>query len=306
MNDYTCKLLGYSHSELLKMNIYDIIDVEKVDTTSCFNQLFENQELVMECSHITKDGYTFPVEVNAHLFYLNGDPTVLLIGRDITERIKLEQEILSISEQERRRIGQDLHDGLGQMLTGIGLITKNLASKLSSNRLPGSEDLEEIVSLIQEADQQARGLARGLVPVDLEANGLITALKQLTEEIERLFNIKCTFESTGTPLVYDNIRALHLYRIAQESISNAIKHGHSTRVSIYLTKNGNYIILRITDNGIGYENNTNKDQGMGVRIMHYRARILAGALNIRKTPRGGTIVSCTVPISRRTFNRINQ
>lgn len=297
INDYTCNLLGYTHAELLKMNIYDIIELEKVDTTSCFNQLFESHELVMECSHVTKDGYTFPVEVNAHLFYLNDDPTVLLIGRDITERRKLEQEILSISEQERRRIGQDLHDGLGQMLTGIGLITKNLARKLSSNKLPGSEELEEIVSLIQEADQQARGLARGLVPVDLEANGLITALKQLTEEIERIFNISCTFESTGTPLVYDNIRALHLYRIAQESISNAIKHGHSTKVSVYLTRNNEHIILRITDNGVGYKNDSRPKQGMGVRIMHYRARIIGGTLNIRKTPRGGTIVSCTVPLS---------
>lgn len=303
VNDYTCKLLGYSHAELLKMNIYDIIEVEKVDTTSCFNQLFENNELVMECNHVTKDGRKFPVEVNAHLFHLNGEPTVLLIGRDITERRKLEQEILSISEQEQRRIGQDLHDGLGQMLTGIGLITKNLAQRLTSNKLPGAEELNEIVELIHEADEQARGLAHGLVPVNLEANGLITALKQLTEEIERMFNISCTFESSGTPLVYNNVRALHLYRIAQESISNAIKHGHSTKVSIYLNRNEGQIILRITDNGIGYENNNSQRPGMGVRIMHYRARIIGGVLNIRKTPRGGTIVSCTVPVSDLPVNK---
>jgi len=297
INDATCELLGYTREELLKMTIYDIIDPDTVDLTQTFKELFSRKEIRRESNHITKDGRKIPVELNAHLFELNGQKTVLSISRDVTDRRTLEKEILSISEKERQRIGQDLHDGLGQMLTGIGLITKNLARKLEANKLPVAKEVKEIADLIQDADEQARGLARGLMPVNLEANGLSAALQQLATKAERMFNITCTFKGVGTSLVHNNTIAMHLYRIAQEAISNAVKHGKATNVTIFLTSNEKYVRIRIQDNGLGFQDDIGNSQGMGVRIMNYRATMIGGNLNIRRNHNGGTIITCTIPVS---------
>ncbi|HKJ32550.1 MAG TPA: PAS domain S-box protein [Balneolales bacterium] len=297
INNATCELLGYTREELLNMSIYDIIDLDTIDLTQTIKELFTNKEIRRDSFHITKSGNKIPVEFTSHLFRLNGQDTVLTISRNITDRRWLEQEILSISEKERQRIGQDLHDGLGQMLTGIGLITKNLARKLEANKMPVAEEVKEIGNLIQEADEQARGLARGLMPVNLEANGLSTALQQLVTKAERIFNITCTFKNVGTTLVHNNTLAMHLYRIAQEAISNAVKHGKANNVTVFLTSNEKYVRLRIQDNGVGFPEETEISQGMGVRIMHYRANMIGGNLNIRKNHLGGTIITCTIPVS---------
>jgi signal transduction histidine kinase len=217
------------------------------------------------------------------------------IVRDISERLSLEQEILRISEQERRRIGQDLHDGLGQMLTGIGLIAQNLARRLDAQGAAGADEVAEITELIQEADQQARGLARGLIPVDLEATGLSAALRRLAVNAERLFDIHCTLEEVGAVLVDDNSVATHLFRIAQEAVSNAVKHGRAGHVRISLASGARQVRLRIHDDGVGFPESLDEERrGMGVRIMHYRARVIGATLDIAAGVDGGTTVTCTL------------
>lgn len=241
-----------------------------------------------------KDGSTFPMELSVSEVPLGERIIFTGIIRDITERRRLEQEILEISEQERRRIGQDLHDGLGQTLTGIGLISKNLERRLRAAGFPEAEQAAEVAELIKEADQQARGLARGLVPVELDASGLATALQRLAANAERFFSVKCTFEQIGRRQLHDATAATHLYRIAQEAVSNAIKHGRATKVAMTLATGDDRVRLRIQDNGTGFPDVIPDTQGMGVRIMRYRARMIGGTLDIRDNPDRGALVTCTL------------
>jgi signal transduction histidine kinase len=135
-------------------------------------------------------------------------------------------------------------------------------------------------------------LARGLSPVDVESGGLMAALKELAENTERLFRISCRFECPQPILIHDNTVATHLYRIAQEAIQNAVKHGHSTRLKVSLTKSRAAITLTILDNGLGISTGTRAPEGMGLRIMHYRARTIGGKLTIQPAPKKGTKVVC--------------
>ncbi len=242
-----------------------------------------------------KDGSTFPLDLAVSEVHISDRRLFTGLVRDITDRRKLEQEILRISELERRRIGQDLHDGLGQMLTGIGLICRNLARTLGNTHPEIAPEVVEITDLIKEADEFARGLARGLVPVDLEANGLRSALGRLASGAERLFGVRCSFEELGKVLIHDNSMATHLYRIAQESVSNAVKHGKAQHVKISLAGGNRQIRLRIHDDGVGFPAEQDEDtRGMGVRIMHHRARIIGANLEIQGGVEGGTTVMCTV------------
>jgi two-component system, LuxR family, sensor kinase FixL len=247
-----------------------------------------------------KDGSTFPMDLAVSEVQLGDRKIFTGIIRDITERRNLEQRILQISDEERRRIGQDLHDGLGQMLTGIGLIGQSLSRKMEQEDHPYAENVAEITNLVKESDLFARALARGLVPVELELNGLSAALHRLVDNAERLFGVTCRFEEVGgEALIADNTAATHFYRIAQEAVSNAVKHGKASEITLTLASARDKIRLRVRDDGIGFPKKLSKDRGMGVNIMHYRARIIGGVLDIRRDPAGGTVLTCTMPLTSR-------
>ena len=245
-----------------------------------------------------KDGSTFPMDLAVSEVEL-GDRTVFTgIVRDISERRRLEKEILNVSEQERRRIGQDLHDGLGQMLTGIGLLGQDLARQLQEEGHERAEDMVEITEHVKEADQYARDLSHGLIPVDVEdrqPSALSEALRRLATNAERLFDVDCTFQEVERALVHDNTRATHLYRIAQEAVNNAVRHGAADRIKIALAAGDEQIRLQVRDDGAGFETEDVPDAGMGVRIMNYRARIIGGTLDINSALGEGTVVTCTLP-----------
>jgi len=249
-----------------------------------------------EVSGRRKDGSTFPMYLAVSEVKLPGHHIFTGIVRDITEQRRLEQEVLRISEHERRRIGQDLHDGLGQMLTGIGLISKNHARQLAEEDHPSAKDANEITDLIKEADEHARTLAKGLVPVEFDEKGLEAALERLRVNAEKLFGLICTLEIIGSLNFEDTTQAIHLYRIAQEAVSNAVKHGNATKVSINLVATKEHIRLRISDNGNGFEDNWDNDGGLGVRIMQFRARLIGGNLEIIDSPDRGAVIMCTMPI----------
>jgi signal transduction histidine kinase len=242
-------------------------------------------------------GKTFPLELSVSEVRLGGNRRIFTgIVRDVSERRRLEQEILRIGDQERRRIGQDLHDGLGQMLTGIGLISQSLARRMDNQGQAEGKDVGEITALIKEADQFARSLSRSLVPVDLEARGLVAALRRLAGNAERLFRIRCTFEERGDALIHDETTASHLYRIAQEAVSNAVKHGHATEVNIGLASEETLLRLWIRDDGSGFAEDWREHQGLGVRTMAYRARIIGATLDISapSEDQSGTEITCTL------------
>lgn len=230
---------------------------------------------------------------------LNEQGTPIMVGGaaiDITERKRLEREIQEVSEQEKRRIGQDLHDGLGQYLTGIAFMAKVLQQKLATKRLPEAGDAGKISDLVNRTVSQTRDLARGLCPVELETNGLQAALQELTSSVSKLFNVKCRLESNQTVLIYDNAAAVHLYRIAQEAVSNAIKHGKSTCIVVGLTWEKGMVKLTIEDNGSGLPEQVAQSRGMGLRVMNYRAGMIGASISFERPTDGGTRVVCKAPL----------
>lgn len=209
------------------------------------------------------------------------------------ERRHLESQVAEISEQERRRLGQDLHDDLGQQLTGIAFLSKVLAQKLAAKSLPEAIDAAEIVNLTNKAINQTRNLARVLYPVQLEADGLASALADLAASTQQRLNISCQFKSGRRILINDNSSAIQLYRIAEEAVNNAVKHSKARHVLIGLCKAGGRIILVVSDDGIGISHPIPANEGIGLHIMRYRAARIHGSLDIRRGKRAGTVVTCS-------------
>lgn len=225
---------------------------------------------------------------------------------NITESKRLEREIQTVSESEKQRIGQDLHDGLGQYLTGIACMIKVLDQKLAAKNLPEAADARRITTMVNETISQARDLARGLCPVELETNGLQAALSELSNRVTKLFGVQCDFKSPGVVQMYDNSAAVHLYRIAQEAVNNSIKHGSATKIDLGFNSVNGQIILTVKDNGKGISTTGAKPKGMGLRVMNYRAGMIGATVTIDPAPEGGTLVKCVVqntPPARATANR---
>jgi PAS domain S-box-containing protein len=216
---------------------------------------------------------------------------------EIIERKRLEKSILDISEREKGRIAQDLHDGLGQHLTGVAFLSKVLERKLMEKSVPDACDAGKIARLVNEAINQTRELARGLLPIQSGSKGLMSALRHLASEVEELFDVACRFKVDQDVLIRDSDLATHLYRIAQEAVTNAIKHGQSRRIDISLSHSRDKFLLRIQDDGLGFSESFENKEGMGIRTMNYRANMIGASLDIQKHPGGGTVVICTLPMN---------
>ncbi len=214
-------------------------------------------------------------------------------GRDVTLRKRLESQVLEVSSREQRRIGQDLHDVLGQNLTGLAFLIRVLEHRLTQKNLPEAEDAARAGEVIKQAIAQTRALSRGLCPIDQKAEGLMTALQALAGNITEFYGISCLFEAEQPVLVNDMAAAMHLYHIAQEAINNAIKHGKADQVRIRLGHEPDGFAMSIADNGGGMPAEPNPRRGIGLNIMQYRAGMIGGTLEIRPNPTGGTIVTCT-------------
>ncbi len=222
-----------------------------------------------------------------------GPATALACIRDVTDRETLEREVIENSNRVQTRIGQDIHDGLGQHLTGITFLSRALEKNLASKELPEAAEAAEISRLVIEALAQTRNLARGLLPVEVESNTLCQSLRELARTVEQMFSIVCTVECAPDLVISQKDLANHLFRLAQEAANNAVKHGKATRVSILLGKNGDQAVLRITDDGAGLPPESERKSGLGLRIMSYRAKRIGGALELQAGAHGGTVVTCT-------------
>jgi PAS domain S-box-containing protein len=218
------------------------------------------------------------------------------VGFDITERKGLEEAILEISAKEQRRIAQDLHDGLGQHLTGIAFMSKVLQEKLSDRSLPEAVEAAKIVEMVNQAIDNTRQLARGLHPVEVEPQGLMSALKKWATEVEELFHIGCRFHCDTPLYVHDGNLATHLYRIAQEAVNNAIRHGKARNIAIGLSGKNGTGILTIADDGDGFPVNPANQPGVGLSIMNYRADLVGGSLKVHPNENRGITVTCMFPM----------
>jgi PAS domain S-box-containing protein len=213
--------------------------------------------------------------------------------RDVTQHRRLEREVMEISNAERARIGQDLHDSLGQLVTGIALKSKSLARALTKHLLPEAADAERLTELANQAIDQARDLAKGLLPVDFEAGGVCPALRELARRTSSIYGVSCSVTCTPESIGLDELTAMQLYRIAQEGSVNAVKHGRARHIEIRLDRGQRTITLTVEDDGVGLSKAPSTG-GLGLRLIRYRAQMINGSLNIRERTEGGTVVECIV------------
>ncbi|WP_395736845.1 response regulator [Prosthecobacter sp.] len=223
------------------------------------------------------------------------------LQEQVSARKQLEREILHISEHEKQRIGQDLHDDLGQQLAGIWLLSDLLKTRLMEKKAPAAEDAEKISGLLKDALALTRSLARGLHPVAVHAGGLVAALEELAARTSTMFRIQCRCKCPPA-IEMDNTAATHLYRIAQEAVTNAVKHGQAKEIDIEFSPGPHHTVLSVKDKGKGHGKRGAAlrpgQRGMGLRIMSYRADMIGGTLEVRRRGEGtGTAVVCTVPTS---------
>jgi len=244
-----------------------------------------------EVSGLRRNGDTFPMELAVNEVWVGGRRLFTGFVRDITERRRLEKAILDIIGAEQQRIGQDLHDGLGQHLTGIALKARVLADDLAVERSAQAKAAREIGTLVQTAIARTRDLARGLAPVSLQKLGFTTALQDLARTTQQM-GVRCVLKAPHPVTLESETVALHLYRIAQESINNAIKHGHAGNITISIEHRRGEIVLRIRDDGVGLSEKTKASPGMGLRVMQFRAGLIGAALATRSGSGGGTEVVC--------------
>jgi PAS domain S-box-containing protein len=217
----------------------------------------------------------------------------------IAERKRLENELLEITERERRRIGLDLHDDLGQKLSGIALMTKGLELKLAKTHAKEAQDAARIHGLVHEAMNHASDLAHDLATLDLKQDDLPAALEGLSEHAKELFGISCKFKSEGKPPSLDPNVAKQLYKIAQEGVTNAIKHGKAKRVSISLSA-AERLTLTVQNDGVPFPDLHGQSPGMGLRIMSYRASLIGGFLQVKANGSKGTLLTCSLPLTAKT------
>lgn len=216
------------------------------------------------------------------------------VATNVTERLRLERQILEISDREQARIGQDIHDGLCQQLVSAAFDANALRQRLAAAAHAEAERSLKICALLDAAITESRQVSRGLYPVRLEAEGLASALEELANANRDRFRMDCRFESHAPQVFGDRVLATHLYRIAQEAVNNAVKHSQAGTIWIRLRAPGDQITLIVEDDGQGIADAERNQQGMGLHIMAYRARGIGGTLRIAPRPRGGTVVSCCV------------
>ncbi len=214
---------------------------------------------------------------------------------EMEDRHRLEQQVLQSIEREQQRIGQDLHDGLCQLLTGIKFKTSSLEAELGKRGMSEAREAKAIEDLVNQAIRQSYGLARGLNPVKLPVHGLHSALAELAQGFEAAFNLRCVCELSGAPSFEDQTVANHLYRIAQEAIHNAVKHGRAKEIIVSLRKQDKHVALTVSDNGVGFSAEAEARNGMGLPNMLARARMIGASLEIHPGGKGGTVVLCLLP-----------
>jgi signal transduction histidine kinase len=218
------------------------------------------------------------------------------LTEEMAERERLEKEILEVSEREQRRLGRDLHDGLCQHLTGTALAGQVLREKLEAKSLPEAADAGKIISLVEDGITMARDMARGTYLVDMEAGGLVAALQELAANISKWSKTVCVFEHPTPVLIQDTTAAMHLHRIAQEAVTNAIRHGEARRIVVELSEHHGRVTLTVEDDGVGLSEGWQKKQGLGTRIMAHRAAMIGADFVIDHNPTGGAFVKCSLPI----------
>jgi signal transduction histidine kinase len=218
------------------------------------------------------------------------------LQRAVAERQRLDREIAEVADRERRRLGQDLHDRLGQHLTGTALAAQVLKDKLTTKSAPEATEAEKLVRYVEEGIDLTRNLARGFFSPELEADGLSVALEGLAANISERFVINCIFHGKQSIPVRDSAVATQLYRIAQEAATNAAKHAGAENIDIRVAVDGSELTLAIMDDGVGIPDKLPDPKGLGLRLMRHGAALIGATLSVQRNGGSGTAATCTLRI----------
>ena len=296
------RIFGYSAQEIIGRSSVALLPPDRPDELRQLMERVRRGERIrhFETVRLRQDGKLLAVSMSISPIWgargrIVGAST---IARDISAEREMEARILETSERERQRLGRDLHDGLGQQLGGVELLCRTLAGALRKRKRPEARMAQVLVEQIQDALAQTRALARGLTPVMDRPNGLMLALEDFSATVRSVFRVRCAFQCEEPVLVHDHVASVHLFRIAQQAVTNAIRHGGAKRLDVGLAWEGGAVVLQIRDNGTGLVPGWQKSPGMGLRIMRYRAAALEGTIRWRPARPQGVIVTCEAPLLR--------
>jgi len=215
------------------------------------------------------------------------------LEREMAERQRLDQQIARVADRERRRLGHDLHDNLGQHLTGTALAAQVLKEKLVARSAPEVNEAEKVVRFVEEGIDLTRNLARGFFSPELDAEGLVVALHHLAETVTERFGVNCVWDGDESIRIHDSTVANQLYQIAQEAVTNSVKHAAARQIDIRLAMDGPELYLSIIDDGIGFPDKP-RSEGLGLRLMRHGAALSGATFDVRRNGEKGTIMTCRV------------
>ncbi len=305
VNAATERMFGYSHSELVGQNVRMLMPAPYANEHDGYLKRY----VATREAHVIgsgrealakrKDGTTFPVDLAVSEI----DNLCLFTGiiRDISERKNLQRDVLGILEDEQRRIGQDLHDSVQQELAGTGLLFQTLIDIFAQESIGMDElasgQITELTGKIKRglsrAHEEIRSISRGLTPIRLDRNGLMEALQELASRTDGLQSVTCAFKCNRKITITKGFIATHLYRIAQEAVTNALKHANPSHILIELAADERHWILRIANDGKNFDSQR-AEKGLGLKTMQYRAGLIGGSLTISMLETGGTVITCRV------------
>lgn len=300
VNPSTTEMFGYTEDELVGQGVHLLMPepyssehagyLKRYLDTGKPRIIGTRRELTAK----RKDGSIFPIELAVSEFHDGAGPMFTGIIHDITRRRDIEKHLAEPRIEEQQRVARELHDGLGGQMTGIGMLVKALRNKLEAEGSRYAAEVAELAKHIEDAHAQLRTISRGLSPVEMLPDGLAKALEQLAELTDKTDDIRCTFETDGT-VVHAPVVAAHLYRIAQEAVSNAVRHGHPSKIQISLEHEHGNVVLSISNDGRSIEHFPDSGRGMGIHTMQHRAKVIGGDLWITPSEGGGTAVICRAP-----------
>jgi len=290
-------MLGYSIEEAEGMHIGEIF-ADREDLDEILSALFE-KGFINDYEGRLRRKDDRAVDCSVTVTALRDEENEIKgyqgIIRDIAERKEMELKIMDSVDRERQRIGRDLHDGLGQILTGTGFLCELLIKKLAGQNIGEEANAREIYRLLNEAKEQTRNIARGLSPVNLGEGGFIVSVQQLCLNIEQLFNIRCSLDYDDDFTIKDENKGVNLYYIIMEALNNAVRHGNARNISVEIRMGEDRTILTVADDGSGLAGTRKSGgNGLGFHIMKYRAGLIGATLNIERGSSRGTLVSCVL------------
>ncbi len=297
-NPAAASFYGYPRDRLRTMSVGDLtVRPAGRDASPRRRPARSNGQSDLALPHRLASGELRAVEVHSSLVEVKGRRLLFAIIHDVTERKLLQKQILDIGESERQRIGQDLHDSLGGLLTGAALLSKALAHRLRDKETDAAAAAEEVVRCINDAIGQTRAISHGLCPVGLGAGGLVAGLTELAAETAKRSGLACHLQADKGVLIRDPSVASHLFRIVQEAVNNAIRHSGARHLTIRLARAGEQVLLEVRDDGQGLPPRQPMAKGLGLRTMKYRADVIGAQFAVKSSAGHGTVVSCLFPFS---------